>query len=252
MKKITVIRNKEIHERFKSLKKNGMDDKTAVSTIAEEKNDIGKLYVRNILKECGIKVVGTREKNNQRDSEIIERYMAGKDHADISEEFGLTTTRIGQIIRASLGKYAKNSMLETTLVELKQDINKGMPHKDVQDKYGASTLRKIKCNLGYNAFDACLEKRNRDILVQYKEKSKSAAEIAKIFGLTRDHVYGILHESGIRTKPTKKQYKDRNKEILTAFHTGKTSQEIAEEHEMTVTNVNIILKNHGARKKSRR
>ena len=251
MKKITVVRNKEIHNRYKELVKEGKDFKEALSELSNE-NDIGESYVKNILKVHGVKQSNTKsnETKSKRDSRIIEMYMNGDEHSVIAEEFGLTTTRIGQIIRGHLGKHAKSGMLEKSLLNLKRDIDNGMDHKAVQDKYGASLLRKIKSNLGYNAFDACLDKRNKDILAMYNDEKnpKSAADIALEFDLTRDHVYGILHEFGVRSKPTRAEYRKRNELIVKAFKDEeKTSQDIAEEHDMTVTNVNIILKNHGAR-----
>lgn len=250
MKKITVIRNKEIHDRYNELVKGGVDFKEAVSTLAND-NDIGESYVKNILKVHGIKETSkNKETKAKRDGRIIEMYLNGDDHTVIAEAFGLTTTRVGQIIRGHLGKHAKSGILEKSLEELKIDINDGMSHKDVQEKYGASLLRKIKANLGYNAFDACQDKRDKDILAMYEDETdpKSAAEIAEVFELTRDHVYGILHKFGVRSKPTRAEYRIRNEKIVKAFKSGKkTSQEIADDHDMTVTNVNIILKNHGAR-----
>jgi len=368
MKKMTVLRYKEIHNRYKELMKkpSKMAFKEALTLLATE-NDIGESYVKNILKVHG--VIGTSKVDGDmspRDSRIIEMYMNGDDHSVISEEFSLTTTRIGQIIRGHLGKNAKSGILEKSLIGLKVDINKGMDHKTIQDKYGASLLRKIKSNLGYNAFDACLDKRNKDIHIMYQghndkvltefinkslinnrlpifeelytlardkfvedfesldfdnlyiillekmdgigtdasgnvidvydvikpvvfdgdpedepddidraedvlkciqdikkreniitnliisvvkgQKKFTAIEISIIWSLTRDHVYGILHEFGERSKPTVSEYKKRNKLIVLAFKDEKkTSQDIADEHDMTVTNVNIILKNHGAR-----
>lgn len=250
MKKITLIRNKEIHDRYHELVKGGTDFNDAISTLAKD-NDIGESYVRNILKVHGVKKdTKTEDTKTKRDGRIIEMYLNGDDHLTIAEEFDLTTTRIGQIIRGHLGKHAKSGILEKSLVELKSDINGGMDHKAIQNKYGASLLRKIKSNLGYNVFDACLEKRDRDILAMYedKEEPKSAADIAVEFDLTRDHVYGILHKFGVRSKPTRAEYRVRNENIVKAFKSGKkTSHDIAKEHGMTVTNVNIILKNHGAR-----
>jgi len=250
MKEITVLRNKEIYNRYKVLTKDGMDFKDVLVKLSKE-NDIGESYVKNILNEYGVNRNRKSSKaKSKRDSRIIEMYMNGDDHSVIADKIGLTTTRVGQIIRGHLGKYAKSGMLEKSLINLKKDIADGMDHKAVQDKYGASTLRKIKSNLGYNAFDACLDKRNKDIRAMYESKDnpKNAAEIATAFGLTRDRVYGILHDFGIRSKSTRAEYRKRNEKIVKAFKDEeKSSKEIAAEHSMTVTNVNIILKNHGAR-----
>lgn len=250
MKKITVIRNKEIHTRYNELVNSGVEYKDAIVTLSKD-NDIGESYVKNILKVHGVKETSkNKETKAKRDGRIVEMYMNGKDHSEIAEEFSLTTTRVGQILRSHLGKHAKSGILEKSLEELKVDINSGMDHKAVQDKYGASLLRKIKANLGYNAFNAWMEKRNKNILALYNNKKSpmSAAEIAEEYELTRDHVYGILHEFGVRSKPTRAEYRVRNEKIVKAFKVhNKSSQEIAEEHDMTVTNVNIILKKHGAR-----
>lgn len=250
MKKITVIRNKEIHTRYNVLAGEGMEYKDAVAKLAKD-NDIGESYVKNILKVHGVKETSkNKDTKAKRDGRIVEMYMNGKDHSEIAEAFDLTTTRVGQIIRGHLGKHAKSGILEKSLEELKVDIREGMDHKAVQEKYGASLLRKIKANLGYNAFDAWMEKRNKDILALYNDKKnpKSAAEIADEYELTRDHVYGILHEFGVRSKPTRAEYRVRNESIVKAFKVdNKTSLEIAAEHDMTVTNVNIILKKNGAR-----
>lgn len=250
MKKITVVRNKEIFDSYNSLIEEGKDFKEALVILSKNFDDIGKSYIHNILKSYGVKGANKIDGSmSKRDARIIEMYMQGDDNTVIAEEHGLTTTRIGQIIRGHLGKYAKSGILEKSLVELKDDIDGGMDHKAVQEKYGASLLRKIKSNLGYNAFDACLAKRNKDILAMYKRKSKplSAAEIADKFGLTRDHVYGILHEFGERTKPTRAEYRKRNEKMVKDFKIGKTSKELAAEYGMTVTNINIILNNMEAR-----
>ena len=192
------------------------------------------------------KVRSTSGKKSARDIEIIEKYVSGKDQTEIAEEFKLTPTRIGQIIRDQLGKHAKNSILEKSLIELKRDINTGQTHKEIRVKYGASLLRKIKSNLGFNAFEACLEKRDTDVLKKHQE-GMTALEIADELGLTRDHIYGILHTAGVRSKPTKAEYATRNTKIVEQFQAGKTSSDLATIHKLTVTNINIILKNMGAR-----
>lgn len=344
---MTVIRNKEIFERYEELMVEENNFGNALTMLSEE-NDIGESYVKNILKDYGVEIQNNRskEEKGQRDANIVELYMAGDEQDDIAEKFDLTITRIGQIIRSHLGRHAKNTMLEKSLTDLKKDIDTGKSHKNILRKYGASLLRKLKSNLGYNAFDACLEKRNKNIhnlyigkidsklrefiavrvkkrkmvaltllinfinknfekivednievfdnenvfsqdkifedllikpLVQYLKENKknkkvldklkskknlyvllvnlninnkkyTAIEISSIYGLTRDHVYGILHDFGVRTKPTKEEYKKRNDAIVKEFQKeGKTSQEIADKYGKTVTNINIILKNHGAR-----
>lgn len=243
---MTITRNKELQDRFDVLIQDGGWLAAVVKKIAGE-FDLKEARVKEILKEnCVDFAAIRREEMKDRDALIVAAYMAGEEQAEIAEEFGMTPTRIGQIIREALGRNAKHALLEQDLVKIKKDVRAGMQHKELQDKYGASTLRKVKSNLGYNVFEKCLDRRNKGILEMY-ENGKSAAYIAEEYGLTRDHIYGILHGFGVRSKPTEEEYAERNAEIVDKFQGGKSSQDLADEYDMTVTNINIILKNNDAR-----
>ena len=239
-------RDQRICERFGEI--TGKDQQDVINILCGE-FDLCPAYLKNILKDGGaisVRKKARSPKKDQRDADIIDMYMSGKDLIEIAEEHGLSKTRVGQIVRSQLGKYTKTNMLEKELVDVRNDIESGMSHRELLDKYGQSTMRKLKDNLGFNAFDAYVNRRNSDILSEYK-KGKSAAYIADEFGLTRDHVYGILHKAGIRTKPTRAEYRKRNEKIVSKFKKGAKSQELAEEYDMTVTNINIIIKNNGGR-----
>jgi uncharacterized protein (DUF433 family) len=239
-------RDNRICERFSQM--SGKDQQEVIDILCDE-FDLCPAYLKNILKEGGaisVRKKARSPKKDHRNADIVDMYMSGKDLLEIAEAHGLSKTRVGQIVRSHLGRNTKTNMLEKELVDVRTDIESGMSHKDLLDKYGQSTMRKLKDNLGFNAFDAYVDRRNSDILSEYKN-GKSAAAIANEFGLTRDHVYGILHNAGIRSKPTRAEYRMRNEEIVTKFKKGKKSQDLAAEYDMTVTNINIILKNNGGR-----
>jgi uncharacterized protein (DUF433 family) len=251
MKMMTIIRNKEIHDLYdKLIAELNTQDQAIDKIIAEF--DIGPSYIKNILRGCGVEIIvkdkGRHEdvSRSKRDVRIFDMYLENKDVSEIAGVIGITPTRVGQIIRTGLGKFVKNIVLEKTLQDVKKDVEAGKSHKEIVDIYDISTIRKIKSNLGYNVFEACVEKRNTAILKLHEEKA-TANEIAEKFGLTRDHVYGILHNNGKRKRPTKTEYTKRNHDIVYAFKKGKSSQDIATKYKMTVTNINIILKNHGGR-----
>jgi DNA-binding NarL/FixJ family response regulator len=249
----------EVLEKFMELMRTDENDSvenyTEVVSQLSQKYGVPESRINRELKELGIskRTHGSKSDSRlmpkmERNAKIIELYMAGKDPSTIALEVGLTHTRVGQIVREHLGKHVRNNSLEPLLDEIKLDIESGMSHKDIMDKHGASVLRKIKSNLGFNVFDACVSKRNDEIYQEHKRSGKTAMELAEQYGLTRDHVYGILHKYGVRTKPTKQEYDERNRSIVELFLAGKTSFDIALEYDMTVTNVNIILANKGARK----
>lgn len=242
----TSERNGQIVKCYEQMTNDGVKPKQAVSDISESFG-IGEFYVKSILKLAGIKP-NFRDSSAklERDAKIFELYMNETDIADIAAAVGVTPTRVGQIIRDGLGERAKDEVLEKTLDQIKEDVNSGMSHKDIVQKYGASVARKVKTNLGYNIFEACTKKRNDQIIAMQSE-GKTAIEIANVFGLTRDHVYGILGTNGIKRRPSRAEYNARNLNIVKAFQSGKTSQQLAELYNMTVTNINIILKNQGVR-----
>jgi DNA-binding NarL/FixJ family response regulator len=250
----------EILEQFNRLYKT--DDSNAVADYTQVVSQLAKMYcvpesrINRELKKLkiskrthGIKSVLMSMSKMERNSKIVDMYMAGNEPMSIADEVGLTHTRVGQIVREHLGKHVRNNSLEPVLDAIKLDVSNGLSHKQILEKYGASALRKIKINLGYNVFEACVNKRNDEIYGIYKDSSKTAMQIAEDYGLTRDHVYGILRKYGVRVKPTRQEYDERNRVIVELFKEGKTSQDIAYMYNMTVTNVNIILTNTGARRK---
>lgn len=239
-----VERNRAICERYEQIK----NQPDALSVLAGE-HQLCVPYVKNILRDRGAIEVRGKAKSavrEQRDSKIVADYVAGLDPVQIAEQYGVTATRVGQIVRDHLGRNARSNMLERDLDAVRADLDGGMSHRDVMQKYGASLLRKLKDNLGFNAFDQYVERRNQEIIDKYAT-GVTAIHIANEFGLTRDHVYGILHRAGIRTKPTKDEYANRNKQLVEQFKSGVKSQELADQYGMTVTNVNIIIKKHGGR-----
>lgn len=239
-----VERNRAICEAYEQIK----NQPDALDRLAS-KYQLCVPYVKNILKDRGAIEVRVKTKSavrEQRDSKIVADYVAGLEPVQIAEQYGVTTTRVGQIVRDHLGRNARANMLERDLDAVRVDLDAGMSHRDVLQKYGASLLRKLKDNLGFNAFDQYVERRNQDIINRYAT-GVTAMQIAKEFDLTRDHVYGILHRAGIRTKHTRDEYADRNRQIIDQFKRGAKSQDLAEQYGMTVTNVNIIIKKHGGR-----
>lgn len=241
MRKTTVERNEKLLARYNELLNDfGYDE--AVHKVSVE-FDLVVPYIKNLLKKNNEVTPTTRDKRNE---EIIDLYMKNKDVSEISDKFDLTPTRVSQIIKDKLGKQNRNIIIEKSLADLRTDVENGMTHKEIVTKYGNSLLRKIKTNLGYNVFDACVNKRN-DMIAQASLNGNTADDIAEQFGLTRDHVYSILHARGIRKKPDKNYIHDRNRQMLQLFKSGYSSRQIADDYGMTVTNVNIILKNNGAR-----
>lgn len=258
-KEETKLNPVEVLEKFMELAK--VDENGSVENYTEVVSQLAQKYgvpesrINRELKGLSISKRTHGSKSDarlmpkiERNAKIVQLYMAGKDTSAIALEVGLTHTRVGQIVREQLGKHVRNNSLEPVLDVIKMDIERGMSHKDIMEKHGASVLRKIKSNLGFNVFDACVSKRNEEIYQEYKRSGKTAMELAEQYGLTRDHVYGILHKYGVRSKPTKQEYDERNRNIVAMFLGGKSSLDIALEYGMTVTNVNIILSNKGARK----
>lgn len=240
MKATIIKRNEDICERYNLLNKQG-ENLDSIKRLLSSEFELGESYIMSILTEHGVRILNNR-KMGERDVQIVSLYLDGESLSSIGKKVGLTTSRIGQVIRKHLGDKPKKILLGKHLYKVKSDIDDGLTHSEIIEKYGTSLLLKLKNSFGYNPFDHFLERRNKEIVKRVKD-GKSALEIAEEYNLTRDHIYGISHEYGIRKKPTREEYEKRNKKILKKHLAGVTSKDLAIEFELSITNINIIIKN---------
>lgn len=239
MKESIKKRNDELYQQYESLTKKGENYNAAITKLSNL-YEIGNYHVISILNSYGI---NKGVSNKDRDAKIIRLYLADVPASRIGKKVGLTTTRVSQILRTQLGTKPHKVALAKDLHLVQNDINNGMSHTEILKKYSPSVLRKLKSYYSYNPFDHYIDVRNKEIYRLSKEEGLDALQIADRLSLTRDRVYGILHDYGIRKRPTTKQYAKRNREILKKKESGVSSNDLADQYKMTVTNVNIIIKN---------
>ncbi len=240
MKAIIKKRNEKLYERYNLLNKQG-ENYDSIKRLLSSEFELGELYIMSILYSYGIKKLNNR-KMSDRDAQIISLFLNEESLSSIEKKLGLTSVRIGQVVRKHLGDKPKMILLGKHLYKVKKDIEDGLTHQDIIEKYDKSLLSKLNRNFGFNPFEHYLEKRNKLIIQLFKEGNE-ALDIAKKFNLTRDYVYGICHEYGIRKRPTREEYNKRNKKILRKHNAGVSSKDLAKEFGLGVTNINIIIKN---------
>ena len=261
IRKIILERNQKIKEAYLKEIGSGKDPDVVMDELAKS-NDIGRFYVRTILKEQGIEIERKTEYERsdkdelvKRDSEIVELFNSEIDPEDIAKKFDLTTTRVRQILRSKLGKSFKAPKLKNKLDEIKEALESGLPYDcsckknkienckcdTIVGRYGKNIIKQIKYNMGYNVFKKALEYKIKD-MVKMAKSGKPPKDIANKHNVTLNYTYMILHDNGIRSKITKEDKTKRDKAIWEAkMKKGKSVEEIAEKHELTPTMVRIII-----------
>ncbi len=245
IRKLILERNKKIKRKYLKETTAGKDSDSVMDELAKQ-HDIGRFYIRTILKEEGIEIErkteyerSDKEKLNKRDQDIIDLFNTEVDPDDIAKKFKLTPTRVRQILRAKLGKAFKVPKLKLKLDEIKKELEQGVPYDNIVDKYGKNVIKQIKYNLGYNIFKKSLEYKIKDI-VSMAKSGEPPKKIADKHRVTLNYTYMILHDNGIRSKISKDDKEKRDLKIFNASK-KKSVDEIAEEFELTPTMVRIII-----------
>lgn len=195
MKDETLNRNDNIYENYLERAKDVVQternqDKAII--FLSKKFGIGVHYIRNILKDKGVMMERKQTYNRKdktllkiRNADIIKKYKDdGLTPEQISEsyDYNIGAARIRQILKQEFTKQEgvdyktekeKTELCEvgTTLELVKKDINEGMSHHDILDKYNHDMLNKIKTKLEYNIFGACLDVRNARVVSLFYNKT---------------------------------------------------------------------------------
>jgi Mor family transcriptional regulator len=145
---------------------------------------------------------------------------------------------------------------ETVLAEMPEDQVLARMETDNLDRASvAIAVGKEKVdyykNFGYNAYKELTDHRNSVICKVVDEFGVSATDVARTLGMTRDRIYGILHESGIRTreKLTKQERSERDISIRAARETDNMDvKTIADTFGLSRVTISTIL---NSRRKTR-
>lgn len=252
-----------VRERNLEIKKdylNGIEEGKEHDDIMVEisaKHDIGKFYVRTILKEQGIEIErkteyerSDKDKLIKRDDDIVSLFKEETDPSSIATKYKISETRVRQILRAKLGKTFKAPKLNLKLDEIKASIESGIQYDcackkectcdTIVNKYGKNTIKQIKYNLGFNIFKKSLEYKIRDI-VRMAKNGTPTKDIATKHAVTLNYTYMILHDNGIRSKITQKDKLKRDTSIWKSKQDGLKIDDIAEKHKLTPTMIRIII-----------
>lgn len=242
-------RNQKIKDSYNKKVSEGIKPETIMDELSKE-HGVVKFYIRSILKEQGIIIERKTEyertdktKLDTRDTEIVELFNKDTDPDVIADKFNITPTRVRQILRSKLGKTFKASSHKLTieLEAIKKDLKENLPYKSIVAKYGKNTIKQIKYNLGFNLFKESSSLKTKDI-IEMANKGLPPKDIAAKHGVTRNYVYIILHDNGIRYN-IKDDKIARDKKIIAQKKSGKSVNEIAGLHKITPTMVRIILGN---------
>lgn len=241
-------RNQNIKEAYNQKILSGSRDIESILDDLSRDYFIVKYYIRSILKEQGIIIERKTEyertdknKLETRNLEIINLFNNEVDPEIIAEKFDITPTRVRQILRSKLGNTFKASYnkLNATLDSIKQDLTDGIPYKSIVKKYGKNIIKQINYNLKFNLFKESSSIKTKDIISMSK-RGLPPKDIALKHNVTRNYIYIILHENGIRYN-VKDDKILRDKKIIKQKKAGVAINEIASTHKITPTMVRIIL-----------
>lgn len=246
MRNNVLVRNQNIRERYdEEIKKSAEDVDSIIERIAGEHN-VGKFYVRSILKEQGVdlqrKTTYSRKNEKEikaRNEKITKMFEAKKSIEEIAEHFDLTTTRVRQITK---GLIAKSVDYSGIVKEVQSKINKGVQYADIVEQYGKDMIKTLKTKAKLNVYQLVLKKQNDTIVKMFKD-DKTPKAIADHFGLTRDSVYLILKKNGLASRMSKEEKEERDRTIYKLSRKkGFDIEEVATRYDITPTMVRIIIK----------
>lgn len=229
MTKKTLERNKSIASEFQ----HGVTEEDLAG-----KYNIGLTYIRTILKSTGDFKNQIKKGTVDRDIEVRKLFSENMSIDDIAIKFQLTPTRIRQIVKDLNGP-----KVQTELIEAKKKaidlINKGKSHHEVIDAIGEQAAKRLKYRMNFNIFKLIVEQRAIRAKQLY-EQNITPADIAKELCCTRDYVYMLLRDMGVKLKITKEEKAVRDAEIYKYIKEGNTIKSAAEKWVLTETMISII------------
>lgn len=253
-REIILQRNKSIKEKYLIEIKLGKKSDDVMDAISSE-HDVGRFYIRTILKEQGVEIERKSEYNKHnkiklvtRDAEIVDMFNKKINPDDISKKFMLTSTRVRQILRAK-GNLVKSHKIDVdktllanineTVEKIKKDLSSEIPYTEIVKKYGKDKIKEIKETVGFNVFKTALTLKIKNI-VKLARGGVPPKEIAAKHSVTLNYTYMILHDNGIRYKISKSDKKKRDHNIFEESK-KKTIDEIATKYKLTPTMIRIII-----------
>lgn len=226
-----------ILDRNQSIKKaylDGLDAKRDSDALIEEiadSNKIGKFYVRSILKDQKVAIV-RKEQYSRKDEEqlqtrnqqIMDRFDAGDEPEIIAEKFGLTVTRIRQLLKGKIVKSSKLPKLNHIRAEIESKIEDDVPYLDIVEEYGKSMIKQLRYNLDFNVFQIARLHMRVNMVNLIKGKGvKSKKNLIEAFiyvcfnAETADEVKRILSTGNKKVLDARKTIRTKNKSISKLF-----------------------------------
>jgi DNA-directed RNA polymerase sigma subunit (sigma70/sigma32) len=237
MKKNTLERNKAIVAEF------GRGVSEADIAVNHR---VGFTYVRTLLRNEGlIKAKGS--KTEPRDKEVRRLFSENqKTVPELAEQFGITPTRVRQIIKDISGEKLQKDLDDARQKALDL-IDAGKTHQEVVDAIGEQTAKRLKYRYKFNIFQLVLKKRTEYAQRVYKEGTP-VADIAAKLNCTPDYVYILLRDAGVKMKISKEEKRERDSQIYEYVKSKSDSNRLtkevvadaAEKWSLTSTMIRII------------
>jgi Mor family transcriptional regulator len=134
------------------------DSDSLIEEIAKS-NSIGKFYVRSILKDQNVTIERKEQYSRKdekqllsRNQQIMDRFDEGDDPEVIAEKFGLTVTRIRQLLKGKIVKTSKLPKLNHIKAEIESKVEDDVQYSEIVEEYGKSMIKQLRYNLDFNAF----------------------------------------------------------------------------------------------------
>jgi DNA-binding CsgD family transcriptional regulator len=176
-----------------------------------------------------------------RDFNILELVKKGKSLSDIAKEIGLTRERIRQICKDNNIDIGRDKIKKVHKEILSAHSNNNLD--SVIEKYGKKYVVSVIRRNGLSYQEKNVKKKERNIeFINLVNEGKSVSEIAEIYNVAIDVVYGVLRSSGIKLGLSRKETIERNTRIRKLYSTGNYSQNnLADMYNVTPSMISYIV-----------
>jgi len=229
MRNITEKRNAAIATDYKR----GISEEDLAET-----HDVGLTYIRTILRQNGLIEKRPRKDLSERDLKVRAEHIAGKSIDQLAIQTGLTPTRIRQIVHDEAGQH-RQQVLTDAKEKAVALIKAGKNHKEVIEIIGEQNAKRLKYRFNFNIFKLIVQQRSQNALTLYN-KGVPPAQIATKLKCTRDYVYMLLRDGGVKLKLTKEEKQTRDIEIFNYLKSGGSAADAAEKWALGETMIKII------------
>ena len=206
---------------------------------------------------CGSFVVAMSRATDdpERDQAMLRAYRdEGASVRDLAERFSLSATRIRQILSGfGVTFQGRPGDPERDQAMLRAYRDEGASVRDLAERFSlsATRIRQILSGFGVTFQGRPGDpERDQAMLRAYRDEGASVRDLAERFSLSEMSIRRILSKLGVVFEG-RGVFKERNRGMLTAFESGTTVQQLAEQHSITVPRVHQILNAAGRPKRGR-